>query len=202
MNAHLEMAQLLAVRDGDMSEPGSAQARAHVQSCALCSAELRSLEQRTARLRALPDLRPAHDVYPAVRSQLVVTRRHQVQRRVTWVGLAAAASLILALVASDLATPPALDASEQLDAAMLRSQLLELTLSEYRPEDRVIDGNTARVVVELEDRIADLDGRLARAATGASSERLGQQAELWQERVSLLSALIDVHVSRATNVDL
>jgi hypothetical protein len=85
---------------------------------------------------------------------------------------------------------------------MTRSQVLEQTLTAYRPESRVIDTRTAQVVIELEDRIAAVDARLARVASLDRSKRLTEQVSLWQERVGLMSALVDVHFSKATNVDL
>lgn len=60
MTTHLSMEQLLAVRDGDRSEPVLAGAHRHLADCATCQAELNRLHQRTARLRALA----AHDAGP------------------------------------------------------------------------------------------------------------------------------------------
>jgi hypothetical protein len=85
---------------------------------------------------------------------------------------------------------------------MVRSQALESALSAYKPEARVLDGRTARMAEELEDRIARVDRALE------ATELLPQQADdqellrLWQERVGLLDALVDVHVTRASNAGL
>ena len=199
---HLSMEQLLAVRDGDRSEPTLIAAHEHAASCAACSAELDRLHQRTARLKALATLEPARNQFPAVRARLADDRRHQWQRRLAIGGLAAAATLALSVVGYDLVRPARLDASAQLETAMTRSQVLEQTLTAYRPESRVIDTRTAQVVIELEDRIAAVDARLARVASLDRSKRLAEQVSLWQERVGLMSALVDVHFSKATNVDL
>lgn len=199
---HLSMELLLAVRDGDRSEPGMIAAHDHVAACAACRAELDRLHQRTARLKALATLEPARSQFPAVRARLADDRRHQWQRRMAFSGLAAAATLALSVVGYDLVRPARLDASVQLETAMTRSQVLEQTLTAYRPESRVIDTRTAQVVIELEDRIAAVDARLARVASLDRDKRLAEQVSLWQERVGLMSALVDVHLSKATNVDL
>jgi hypothetical protein len=147
-------------------------------------------------------LAPPSSAFPAVRARLDADRRHRVQRRISLVGLAAAACLVLTVIGFDLVRPPALDASAELDTAMSRSQLLEQALQAYRPDQRVLDSRTAELVISLEDRIADVDARLARITTLAKDERLNRQVELWQERVGLMSALVDVHLSKATNVGL
>jgi len=193
---HLSMELLLAVRDGERSEPEQVAAHAHVASCEACRAELDRLHQRTAMLRALPTLTPARNAFPAVQRQLAEDLRHRWQRRFAMGGLAAAAALAIAVVGNDLARPAELDASEQLETAMSRSQVLERTLNAWRPETRAMDARTAEIVIQLEDRIAEVDGRLERA------RRLAEQVELWQERVGLMSALVDVHLTKATNVDL
>jgi len=110
--------------------------------------------------------------------------------------------LAITVVGRDLVQPPELDASEQLQTAISRSQALERTLDEYRPDERVVDGRTIQVVIELEDRIADVDSRLQRVVHLEPSKRLPAEVALWQERVGLMSALVDVHLTKATNVDL
>lgn len=199
---HLTMEQLLAVRDGDRSDPGSAEAHRHAGECAACRRELDRLHQRTARLRAMPSLTPATDQFPAIRQRLAFERRHTWQRRAGLVGLAAAAVLAITVVGGDLVAPPALDASAQLRSAMDRSTFLEQTLGAWRPDDRVIDGRTIDVVLDLEDRIAEVDARLEQAAHLRRNERLPHQLELWQERVSLMSALVEVHFTKTTNLEL
>jgi hypothetical protein len=177
-------------------------AHEHVAGCQRCRTELERLHQRTARLKALATMEPARDQFPAVRARLADDRRHQWQRRFAIGGLAAAATLAISVVGYDLVRPQQLDASAQLETAMTRSQVLEQTLTAYRPESRVIDTRTAQVVIEIEDRIAAVDARLARVASLDRSKRLTEQVSLWQERVGLMSALVDVHFSKATNVDL
>lgn len=202
IDQHLDMAGLLAVRDGDRSDPGSAAAHRHLEACTHCQHELDRLHQRTARLRALPMLEPGRNHYPAVRGRVAIERRATWYRRTARVALASAAAVALAVVGTDLLRPAQLDASVQLESAMTRSEVLERTLQAYRPDTRAIDTRTAQLVVELEDRIADVDARLSRTATSQGNRRLDQQVELWQERVGLMSALVDVHLTKATNVGL
>jgi hypothetical protein len=85
---------------------------------------------------------------------------------------------------------------------MIRSQALETALSAYNPDARVLDGRTARMAQQLEDRIARVDRELE------ATELLRQQAQdqellrLWRERVGLLDALVDVHITRASHAGL
>ncbi len=202
MSAHLSLEQLLALREPG-TEPGTAEARAHLAACPACAGEFRLLEQRAARLRALPSLRPPRDQWGAVRARLADERR---RRRTRWAGVgsvALAASLLVAVVARDLATPAPLEASTALTAAMAQSRVLEDALRAYRPEARVVDGYTATIAGELEERIARLDRELE------SSQFLEEQGDrhevmlqLWRERVGLLDALVDVHLASASNVGL
>jgi hypothetical protein len=202
---HLTMDELLALRDGT-SEPGSAAAREHVETCTHCSDELERLHQRIARLRALPTLRPSRDLW----SRVDATRRRERQRRqARWAGvggLALAASLggVLALgPAAEGGTGAPVPALEgELTAVQQRSQTLEAMLTVYDPDARVVDGNTVRVAQALEERIAEVDQQLQVTELRAGEPR--QDAvllDLWRERVGLLDALVDVHVTRASNVD-
>ncbi|MCA9763258.1 MAG: hypothetical protein KC544_09045, partial [Gemmatimonadetes bacterium] len=66
----------------------------------------------------------------------------------------------------------------------------------------VLDGWTVEVVIDLEDRIAQVDARLQDAVMLERQARLAHEASLWQERVGLMNALVNVHLTKATNVDL
>ena len=143
---------------------------------------------------------PAHDHFPAVKARLHWERSHRRQQRIATIGLAVAATLVLAVVGNHLVQPPTLDAEQQLEKAMSRSQLLEQQLRDWDPESRVLDGQTAAVVIQLEDRIAALDAELARTATSKAEHE--REIALWQQRVGLMNALVEVHVTKASNVDL
>ncbi|MGH7526248.1 MAG: hypothetical protein ACREMX_06055, partial [Gemmatimonadales bacterium] len=83
-----------------------------------------------------------------------------------------------------------------------RSQALESALRQYDPESRVLDGHTARIAQELEDRIARVDRELEMAELLERRSRDAELLQLWRERVGLMDALVDVHVTRASNVGL
>jgi hypothetical protein len=193
---HLSMEQLLAVRDGDRSEPPFAEAHEHIAGCANCQRELDRLHQRTARLRALPRMTPARNQFPAVRARLTAEQRQRRHRIAGIAGLAIAASMLVTVVGRDLVRPSRLDAEQRLATAKSESQQLEQRLHDYNPDTRVLNGRAAVMVIQLEDRIADLDVRLA------ETRELDRQLALWQQRVGLMSALVDVHVTKASNVGL
>ena len=200
---HLTMETLLALREPGV-EPGDVAAREHVAECATCRAELERLDQRSARLRALPPLRPSRNLWPAVHARQQIERSRRFRAR--WTGAAgflAAASVALALVWGDVARPDDASAAAEIAAARERSQVLESALNQYNPDVRMIDGRTARVSQALEDRIADLDQQLQDAQLRRAEDVQQQQVlQLWRERVGLLNALVDVHVTRASNVGL
>ena len=199
---HLGMGELLAVRDNDRSEPTFDRAHRHVEQCEACRREVERLHQVTAQLRALTTLEPSGDQYPAIRARLHWERRQTWHRRLGAAGIAAAAAIALMVVGNDLTRPPALDAEQRIDSLMTRSGELEQTLRAWRPDERVVDGHTVAVVIELEDRIADVDQRLQRTIRLDPEVRRHQEAALWQERVGLMNALVTVHLTKATNVDL
>ena len=198
---HLTMEQLVALRTPG-SEPGTAEAQAHLQICPDCARELDRLHQRVARLRALPTLRPPRDRFAAVAERVRHDRR-QIRLRRAGIGvLALAASALLVVVGHDLLTPPAAAASDQLTAVMAESATLEQALRQLRSEERVTDAYTTHAVAALEDRIADLDRQLGQAQLHGGSGNDAALLNLWRERVGLMDALVDVHVTRAHNVGL
>jgi hypothetical protein len=117
-------------------------------------------------------------------------------------GLAAAASVALVLGLASLRPDPAALDPLEIQRAMVRSQALESALERIDPENRVTDGQTAGIAQELEDRIARVDRELEMAELMEQQARDAQLLRLWRERVGLLDALVDVHVTRASNVGL
>lgn len=197
---HLTMEQLLALREPG-AEPGTQSAVEHLELCDGCRQELDRLHQRVARLRALPNLRPARDRFPAVRARLVADRR---RRQVRWAGaggLALAASVVLFMILGPIggtADPQETAASNELLETISRSQQLERALVALEPEFRVLDGRTAAITGRLEDRLQLVDRDLQAADQLDRAVRLQEQLRLWRERVGLLDALVDVHVTRAS----
>ena len=199
--SHLSMDALLSLR-APGAEPGDAAAREHLQACPDCRAEMDRLDQRVARLKALAPLRPARDRWPAVATRVRTEQRQRRLRTGGLFGLAAAASIALALGVAPLLRPVDEAGTTRLAEMMARSRALETALDRYDPESRVLDGRTAGIAQELEDRIARVDRELEMTEL---LERQAQEAEvlrLWRERVGLLDALVDVHVTRASNVGL
>jgi hypothetical protein len=197
---HLTMDALLRLREAGM-EPGDAASREHLDGCAHCQAELHRLHQRVARLKALPTLRPARDRWPETRARFQADRRHRRVRTVGFAGMAAAASVAIALAVGDLSRPDEMTA-DQLSQVIERSQVLEGALNDYNPDGRVLDGRTARIAGEIEDRIARLDRELQVAELQKQQDTDQDVLRLWRERVGLLDALMDVHVTRASNAGL
>ena len=197
---HLSMDALLALREPG-AEPGQAAAREHLDRCGHCQAELQRLHQRVARLKALPALRPSRDRWPETVARFKADRRRRRTRLAGVTGLVAAASVALAVTLGDISRPNELAANE-LSHVMERSQVLESALNDYNPEGRVLDGRTARIAGELEDRIARLDRELEMADLQRQQATDEDLLKLWRERVGLLDALVDVHVTRASNAGL
>jgi hypothetical protein len=197
---HLTLETMVALQEPG-TEPGDAAAREHLGFCPECQGELERLHQRMARLKALPALRPPRDQWPRVAARLHAEQRRRRSRIGGLAGLAIAASVALALVISG-PTGESGGASSQIEQAMESSQALESALSQYNPEGRVLDGRTAGIAQGLEDRIARVDRELELAELLERQTREEQLLKLWRERVGLLDALVDVHVTRASNVGL
>lgn len=198
---HLTMDQLVALRDA-ASEPGSAESQAHLAECPQCSAELDRLHQRVARLRALPTLRAPRDRFALVAERVRHDRRQLHIRRAGIATLALAASLLLVVVGRDLLSPTVASASDQLTSVMAESATLERAIQQLRADERVTDAYTTRAAASLEDRIADLDRQLEAAQARGASTAEANLLPLWRERVGLMDALVDVHMTRAQNVGL
>ena len=202
MTAHLSMEQLVALRDDDRSEPGLAEAQRHFagahaarRSWIACT----SAPPGSARCRSW--CRPATSFPPcssAWRSSAVSAIGARQPRSV----LAAAAALVLTVIGRDIVHPTRLDAEQQLQTAMSKSAQLEQRLRDWNSDQRVIDGQTAIVVIQLEDKIADLDARLQVAAKHLRSAPTAEELKLWQQRVGLMNALVDVHLTNASSVGL
>lgn len=132
-----------------------------------------------------------------------------VLRRAGLATLAVAASLAgLAVVRPNLAAPGSAPVAEtvsdaELAAVKQSSRTLEDVLEAYNPRERVVDGHTARIAGVLEDRIAEVDQQLQAAELERNAAMHQRELlQLWRERVGLLDALVDVHVTRASNVGL
>jgi len=192
---HCTMDDLLALRAGE----ASVWARRHVEDCAVCRAELDAVYQRVAQLKALPALRPPRDRWSIVRDAARVDRT---RRRRTWGvwSLAAAAALAGVLLVPRFGDSGTLHA--ELSKAKDQSATLEDQLQNYDVDGRVLSGRTAAHVAELEDRIAVIDGDLARQAAAKPQAQDAELVKLWQQRVDLMRQLVNVRSTRARYVGL
>ncbi|MDH4133002.1 MAG: hypothetical protein OEW17_06340 [Gemmatimonadota bacterium] len=197
MGDHLSIDQLLDLQESGV-EPGMARTRAHLDSCKACRLEADRLAQRSARLRALPSLRPPRDNWGGIRTRVEAERRRSFLRRAALVGLAAAATLLLAVWLRPLA--PVAPASTGVAEARSRSNQLEQFLQAYDADSRVTNGRTAHLAVDLEDRIALVDRQLEAAQLLEARQRDPAMLQLWRQRVGLLDALVDVHLTQASAV--
>lgn len=193
---HLEMAELLALRDGE----GTAFGRSHVEVCASCRKELERLHQVRAELRALPTFGPPRELWPRVAAAV---RQRRLRRRVVYGASALAAAAVLAGLVV-LRGPAAHSAegggdvwiaeaaSQDLGPMISRSKQLESLLEVYRPAYKVYDAPTALAVSVLEDRIVLLDRMLAESRSiGADRQVL---RGLWGERVAALETLVGLEL--------
>ena len=199
---HLTMEQLLALREPGL-EPGVQGWRDHATACELCRTELDRLDQRVARLRALPTLAPARNRFAEIRARAMTDRRSRRLVVVSLGGLALAATVALAVALSPGATAapaPTLAEQQELEDIIGRSQSLEGAIQAYNPEQRVTDGRTAVVAASLEDRLARVDRQLQMVDYLDQRVRQQEALRLWRERVGLLNALVDVHATRARAV--
>jgi len=199
--SHLSIETLVGLREPG-TEPGTAAAREHLDACSACRAEYERLHQRVARLKALPSLRPGRDRWPTILGRVRSERRRRRARFAGVGGLAAAAALALVVGLGTFGAPEVGASPAEIQQAMGRSQALESALDRIDPESRVTDGRTAGIAQELEDRIARVDRRLEMAELMERQARDAELLRLWRERVGLLDALVDVHVTRASNVGL
>lgn len=198
MNRHLTMEELLSLRDGDTGHT----VRAHLDACPDCAREHDRLGQRMGALRALGTRRPPRDRWPVVKAQLSADRRRQGIRRGAVAVTAVAASLILAIglkpATSGDKDPTAAAVPASIATFQTQSQQLEALLASYGPDGRVMDGRTAAVIADLEDRIALVDAGLMQARRVNAPTH--DVADLWRGRVQLMDALVNAHVARASYV--
>jgi hypothetical protein len=196
MRKHCTMHELLALREGE----GAAWAREHLDGCSYCQRELTLLHGRVAALRALPSVRPPRDRWAVVREQASREQRGRRLRGAGWGLLALAASLTL-IVGVRALGPDRVEqvaTSPELSELMAQSRELEAALRSYGTEGRVLNARTAGIIADLEDRIAMVDAGIVQV--GAQRNARGDLVTLWRNRVDLMDALVNAHVTRAAYV--
>jgi len=194
---HVSLEALLALRDG-VAEEGVAE---HVATCPECAAELERLKGIRESLCALPPLLPERDLWPVIQVRTTSDRSQRRMVRAGWAaaGLAAAVSLLVG-VRGGIEAVQEMRTAREVRSLVTESQRLEKALRSSGSEGRVQSGRIAGTIVNIEDRIAFIDARLApnRNETLASRDAVG----LWQERVRLLDALVAVQSTREAYVGL
>lgn len=196
MLRHCSIQELLEVRSGE----GSAGARTHVDECQECRDELDRIHQRVAALKALPTVRAPRDRWPLVRERIVTERRRAWWMRGAW---AAAAAVALMLGATGMLNIPtaAPEPEPEIQGLVERSTQLDSLLAIVSEQTRMINALTALAIVDLEDRLSSVDGRIVEARRSAMSSRQREQLKfLLQERVALMDALVKAHAQRASYV--
>jgi len=193
MLIHCTMDELLAIRDGE----GSQAASRHLDECDECSHELNLLHQRVAALKTMPTLNPPRDRWSVVRDEVLAGRAKKRRQFVGWLGAAAAASVMLTLGVGQLVVSAARE-PDPLAELVNEAQSLEQALRVFRPESRVMSGRVATAVAALEDRLFALEVRFGRAQQRRASRE--QFIRLWEERVGLMGALVEVRRAPVTYV--
>ena len=188
MMIHCTIDELLAIRAGE----GSQGALSHLDECDECCDELELLHQRVAKLKALPAVVPPRDRWDAVRGQIMAERDQRRRKFAGWLTVAAAASVALTMGVGRLVVP-AVQEPDPLAELVTEAQMLEGALRDLRPERRVINGRVAGAVAALEDRLLLLEFQFTEARQRRDSRE--RMIILWQERVDLMDALVNVRTS-------
>ncbi len=192
---HLSLQELLELEDA-AARP---EAREHLALCDQCASEQKALAARRARLRALPEVRPNTDRWPAIERALRADRR---RRQVSWGALAMAATIAFLVVALALWRQPSPPRPAPLaekpvekpggnpsELAQLtdRSDALEAKLQQM-PEPSALSMGAAATLVDLEDRLAFIDKCIEQLRRGSGSPV--EISALYKTRVEILQELI------------
>lgn len=194
---HLSLEDLLAVRDGE----ATADAVAHADSCPQCAAEIEHLCAVQAHLTALPEERPANDLWPSLQAELAARAQRRRWALAGWAAACVAAAFTLVIaVRGGLEAWHEAQVARETKVLVAASQRLEQRLRTQGGARRVVNGRTVDTIVQLEDRIALIDAQLGRV--GPERAHSQDALELWQERVRLLDALVNVQTTRTAYIGL
>ena len=91
-------------------------------------------------------------------------------------------------------------ADPELAEMMSQSQGLEQALSGFDQDRQVVDGRAVAVTSSLEDQLARVDRQLEAVGMLEAEAWQIRMIKLWRERVGLLDALVDVHLTGARYV--
>jgi len=194
---HLSPEDLLAVRDGEATP----EAADHAASCPECAARIEDLRAVRRALAALPQERPPQDLWPALRAELAAVRQRRRWLIAGWAAACFAAAFTLTIaVRGGIEAWQEATLTRETRHLVAESQMLEQRLRASAGAGRVVTGRTAGAIVQLQDRIAVIDAQL----NGIGPDRADSQdvLKLWQERVRLLDALVNVQMTRTAYVGL
>lgn len=142
------------------------------------------------RLRALPNVPPPADGWPALASTLRARRQQRLR-----IAFALAASVIVSFSAVLIlpkpdpiitSSPPRAGSPQDVAALMARSRALESHLSQMRDAVPVWDERSAA-------RTARLEGELSLVDLQLSDAEPSRAQRLWRDRVDLLNKLVRTH---------
>jgi hypothetical protein len=196
---HPSRDELIDLLDGG----GAPEAAEHAASCPSCMEALDEMRGMASALRDLPPHRPPADAWPALRREL------RAKPAAGWLSTAIAALLLALLSASFVVlvrqAPPQESASavsekqaikEKIEPLKARSRTLESALASYKNRSQVLSGRTAGTMAYLEDGLAIVDLQLSLLQTpDAEPDKV---LRLWEERVRLLTALVELNTTRGT----
>jgi len=192
---HLSLQELLELED----VAPRPEAREHLALCDQCASEQKALAARRARLRALPEVRPNTDRWPAIERAIRADRR---RRQVGWGALAMAAAIAFLVVASALwrqPVPPSpaplaekpvekpVGNPSELAQLIDRSDALEAKLRQL-PEPSTLSMGAAATLVDLEDRLAFIDKCIEQLRRGSGSPV--EISALYKTRLEILDELV------------
>lgn len=150
-------------------------------------------------LRGLPTMEPDRDGWPVIRQALVQQQSRRKRWKVSSAWLAAAASIVFAVIVTtrqmspgpeilppvEQATEMAATQDEQhVDSLIALSQTLETQLRNLRENTGSMPANSAIYVAELEDLVAQVDNELSYSPDSVN---------LWGQRVNLLLDLAQIY---------
>ncbi len=196
---HATTEELLSARDGTVLPP---RVRQHLEACAACQRELQRLHSLQARMKAMPQVRPPHDLWRTVAVNAVA----KPARRVPWAavtGFAASFAIAMVLIfrmgpegssgpginggnpTDVVASTPAPAGGAVTSDLLQRSQRLEAALRAMPAAPSVTRASTAMTIADLEDQLMLVDARLS---SGQLTPR--QEETLWRHRVRLMDSLL------------
>jgi hypothetical protein len=148
------------------------------------------------RLKGLPDFDPPPGGWSRLVNQM--ERKPPRRRRRVIAPLALAASVVVAVTVAWLtpAKPTVDPASTQVALLMQESQQLEGKLAAVRPQVTVWNGRLAATTASLRNDLAVVDLQLSYAQDSTNPQAVQR---LWQNRVSLMSRLVQTHEEATLN---